>query len=430
MVATVGPQDVLDAVAVAREALSSVAEPSEVAGSRQEWAAVAGALQGLVNAATAAQDAAIVRVAAVEPQWCEDGTVVEVHKPLGYGALDAPSIVSGALTVTAVAAERRVRHALRTAADGPEGTDASTGLGGLHAAMCAGRLDGYRAQVVAAELEECPPEVAATVVASLEGWFEVEDCARLRRRARRLLARISPDLLRQRAQRARSESALRRWVDEPGVDTWLGTFPSEEACAAWAAVDALAQRYLADGTCERIERARAKALTDLVTQQASVDVQVVLTTPADSPAGGHRCRRPGRGLRAGHGRPGAGRRGLARAGRRRDHRIGADPPEVTRPDGPSRSVRPGHRRPARPRRQPRDRRVPARHAPRHPRQGPRRTVPVPRLPRHRPLLRPRPRHPLARRTHHRHQPGLPLPAPPPHQATPRLDRHPPRRTAR
>ena len=280
MVTTVGPQDVLDAVRVAREALSSVAEPSGVRGSREEWAAVAGELQSLVNVATAVQDAAIVRLAAVEPEWCEDGTLVEVHQPLGHGALDAPAVVSGVLNLTAVAAERRVRHALRTAADGPEGTDASTGLGGLHAAMASGRLDAYRAQVVAAELEECPPEVASTVVASLEGWFGVEDSARLRRRARRLLARISPDLLRQRAQRARSESSLRRWVEEPGVDTWLGTFPSEEACRAWAAIDELAQRYLADGTCERVDRARAKALTDLVTGQATVDVQVVLTVPA------------------------------------------------------------------------------------------------------------------------------------------------------
>ncbi len=206
MVATVGPQDVLDAVRVARGALSSVAEPSGVRGSREEWAAVAGELQHLVNEATAVQDAAVVRLAAVEPQWCEDGTVVEVHKALGHAALDAPSILSGVLNLTAVAAERRVRHALRTAADGPDGTESCTGLGGLHAAMAAGRLDAYRAQVVAAELEECPAEVAATVVASLDGWFDVEDGARLRRRARRLLARVSPDLLRQRAARARSES--------------------------------------------------------------------------------------------------------------------------------------------------------------------------------------------------------------------------------
>uniref|UniRef100_UPI002624E375 HNH endonuclease signature motif containing protein n=1 Tax=uncultured Phycicoccus sp. TaxID=661422 RepID=UPI002624E375 len=35
-----------------------------------------------------------------------------------------------------------------------------------------------------------------------------------------------------------------------------------------------------DGVCERIDRARAKALTDLVTGQATIDVQVVLTTAA------------------------------------------------------------------------------------------------------------------------------------------------------
>ncbi|MGG5260618.1 HNH endonuclease signature motif containing protein [Phycicoccus avicenniae] len=65
------------------------------------------------------------------------------------------------------------------------------------------------------------------------------------------------------------------------MDTWLGTFPSEEACTAWAAIDALAQQYVADGVCPRIDRARAKALTDLVTSNATIDVQVVLTTPAD-----------------------------------------------------------------------------------------------------------------------------------------------------
>ena len=342
MVTTVGPQDVLDAVRVARGALSSVAEPSGVRGSREEWAAVAGELQHLVNEATAVQDAAVVRLAAVEPQWCEDGTVVEVHKPLGHAALDAPSILSGVLNLTAVAAERRVRHALRTAADGPDGTESCTGLGGLHAAMAAGRLDAYRAQVVAAELEECPAEVAATVVASLDGWFDVEDGARLRRRARRMLARVAPDLLRQRAARARSESSLRRWVDQPGVDTWLGTFPSEEACRAWAAIDALAQRYVADGTCERVDRARAKALTDLVTGHATVDVQVVLTTAGS----GRAERRARRGLRPRHHRPGVGRPWLARAGRRRHHRHRPRPGRTS----PRRGVRPRHRRPHRPRR--------------------------------------------------------------------------------
>ncbi|MGG5257618.1 HNH endonuclease signature motif containing protein [Phycicoccus avicenniae] len=282
MATTAAPQDVLDAVRVARTALSALPRTTASAGSREEWVEALGALQGLVNEATAVQDETVVALAALEGEWAEDGTVVEVRRAPGHVALDAPAIVSGALCLSAVAVERRVRDAVRRvvgAADGTAST-ASTGLGGLHAAMRAGRLDGYRAQVVAHELEECPPEVAATVVESLTEWFDREDATKLRRRARRLLARISPDLLRQRAARSRSESGLRRWVDEPGVDTWLGTFPSEEACAAWAAIDALAQRYLGDGVCATIDRARARALTDLVTSNATVDVQVVLTSSA------------------------------------------------------------------------------------------------------------------------------------------------------
>ncbi len=236
-------------------------------------------LQVLADVVAAAQDEAIVRLAAIEPVVLETGELVETHRAPGHVALDAPAVVSGVLSVSAVHAERRVRDAVRRAADGPDGTATNTGLGGLHAAMAAGRLDAYRAQVVAAELEEVPAEVASGVVASLGPWFDREDATRLRRRTRRVLAAISPDLLRQRAVRARAASGLRRWVDEPGVDTWLGTFPSEDACAAWAAIDTLARQYVDDGTCEHLERARAKALTDLVTSNATVDVRVQLVAP-------------------------------------------------------------------------------------------------------------------------------------------------------
>ncbi len=69
---------------------------------------------------------------------------------------------------------------------------------------------------------------------------------------------------------------------EPGVDVWHGTFPSEESAAAWSAVDRLARQYVLDGTCPTIERARAKALTDLVLEHSDVEVRVVLTVPADT----------------------------------------------------------------------------------------------------------------------------------------------------
>ena len=226
-------------------------------------------------------------------------------------ALDCAAILSGALNVTAVHAERRVVAAVQLAADGPAGTSTETGLGGLHDAMRAARLDPYRAGVIVDELEVAPPEVRDAVITALDPWIDVEDGPHLRRRTRAHLARISPDLLRQRAEKARANSGLRRWVDQPGVDTWEGTFPSEEAAQAWAAIDALAQQYVHDGACPTIERARAKALTDLVAGNSTVQYVVTLTVPATL-AGRRRPRaaasrsRPGRRCRpprAASGRP-------------------------------------------------------------------------------------------------------------------------------
>ena len=271
------------AVAVERELRAALAEStasSHGSGSLAEWAESLAALRRVVDVATAAQEHAMARLAAVEVEVAEDGTVRETHRTPGHVSVDAAAVVSGALVTTAVHAERRVRAAVERAGDG-----AWTGLGGLHEAMAAGRLDGYRADVVADELEEAPPQVRAAVVAAVQEHLD-EDGPRLRRRCRRLLARISPDLVRQRARRARAECRLERWVAEPGVDTWHGTFPSEEAALAWAAIDALAQRYVTDGVVESVDRARAKALTDLVTGNATISTDLVLTVPAGNvPAG-------------------------------------------------------------------------------------------------------------------------------------------------
>ena len=49
---------------------------------------------------------------------------------------------------------------------------------------------------------------------------------------------------------------------------------------AWAVVDRLAHELVSTGMCSSVEQARGKALTDLVTGNATVDVDVVLTVPA------------------------------------------------------------------------------------------------------------------------------------------------------
>ncbi len=280
------PDEVLGALHGAEAALITSPRPSPVHGTLAQWAEVVAVAQRVVNMATAVQDDAMVSLAAIESEVLDDGTVVQSHRAPGHVALDAPAIVSGALSVSSVHAEHRVRAAVRLAADGPAGSSTATGLRALHEAMGDGRLDAYRAGVLADELEEAPPEVASAVVEALGGYFEHETGPQLRGRCRRVLATISPDLIRQRATKAREQCSLRRWADEPGVDKWEGTFPSEDAARAWAAIDARAQQLRADGTCPRIERARAQALIDLVTGSATITTVVTLTVPA-SPEGPH-----------------------------------------------------------------------------------------------------------------------------------------------
>ena len=253
--------------------------------SREEWLAVAADCQSLINTVTAVQDLALAEAARRECVWHEDGTVGEaVHAP-GRVTVDAADVVAPVLGASHAQAQLRMEQAVRLAAgrvpveaDGGAPPEDS-GLHALHTAMAAGRLDGYRAGVVAHELEGAPAAVTEAVVTALDPHLDA-DAPTLRRRTRRLLARISPDLLRQRAERARSSTGLRRWVAEPGVDAWFGTFPSEEAAVAWAVVDRLAHELVGTGMCSSVEQARGKALTDLVTGNATVDVEVVLTVPA------------------------------------------------------------------------------------------------------------------------------------------------------
>lgn len=276
-----------EAVSVgARRVVTALAEPGSARG-RDEWLVVVGDCQSLINTLTAVQDAAIAEVARRESDWCEDGTPGETVHGLGRVTLDAADLAAPVLGASHAQAQRRVEQAVRLAAGRvPVEADdrelpVASGLSRLHEAMAAGHLDAYRAGVVAFELEVAPADVADAIVSALDGHLG-DDASALRRRTRVLLSRISPDLVRERAKRARASTGLRRWVGEPGVDEWHGTFPSEEAAAAWAAIYRLAHDLVSAGTCSSIEQARGKALTDLVTGNATVDIQVVLTVPADS----------------------------------------------------------------------------------------------------------------------------------------------------
>lgn len=274
-----------DAVRAGASAVVDALTAGAGARSREDWLAVAASTQSLMNTLAAVQDLAVAEVARREHAWAEDGTLDEITHAPGRITLDAADLVAPALGCSHAQAQRRVESAVRIAAGrvpveaGDRSLPEASGLGALHAAMTGGRLDPYRAGVVAWELQEAPAEVADAVVAALEPHLGADDGPALRRRCRRILHRVSPDLLRQRAARMRAETGLRRWVAEPGVDTWHGTFPSEDAAAAWAAIDRLAHDYVRDGRCTSVEQARGKALTDLVTGHATVEVSVSLTVP-------------------------------------------------------------------------------------------------------------------------------------------------------
>ncbi|MBR7743922.1 HNH endonuclease [Phycicoccus sp. BSK3Z-2] len=270
-----------------REGCESVARGLSRADDRGGWAAVAADCQRLVDIAAAVQDRAVAEVARREVVETEDGTLSEVVHLPGVVTLDAADLLAPALGASHAQAQRRVDSAVRLAAQrrphpaGRPGLPAGTGFAGLHAAMLDGRLDPRRADLVVEELAEAPGEVAEAVVAVLDPFLGRDDGPTLRRRCRRAIARISPDLLRERSRRARGECGLRRWAGEPGVDVWQGVFPSEQAARAWAAIDGLAHDHVAAGRCTTLEQARGQALTDLVVGNASVEVVVHVAVPDD-----------------------------------------------------------------------------------------------------------------------------------------------------
>ena len=69
-----GPVEVVAACEAALVELSGAFAASAVTGSLEEWAAAVGAAQRVIDVASAVQDAAIVRLAAIEPESNVNGT--------------------------------------------------------------------------------------------------------------------------------------------------------------------------------------------------------------------------------------------------------------------------------------------------------------------------------------------------------------------
>lgn len=242
-----------------------------------DWVDLAGSCQQLINMVGAMQTVALAHLAATEDVVRDDGTIEEEFRGLGHQRLDAPALVHDLLGLTASAATDRVATAVDLVTRHPTVVEV----------MRAGRLDVYRAGIVAEELAEASREVCAEVVDQIGTHLGTEAGGALRRRTRRVLARVDADLLRRKAERARAERSLRRCAFAPGVDEWSAKVPVEEsrtARTAWSVVDGLARRYLTEGRCAGIEQARADALMDLIHARATGEVTVHLTVPASEVA--------------------------------------------------------------------------------------------------------------------------------------------------
>jgi hypothetical protein len=239
-----------------------------------DWVELVGACQRLINQLSAVQTTALARLAAIEEVEHEDGTVTEEDLGLGHQRIDAPALVSDLLGLTDAGAGSRVEHAVRTVAMVPE----------LVEAMSAGVLDTYRAGVVSQELADAPAETCAAVMAVVAPHLGSEPAGPLRRRVRRVLGRVAPDLVRVKAERARGDRALRRWTHQAGVDEWSGTFPVEQARPAWAVIDKLAKQLVRDGQSANLDQARADALMQLIHGQSSGTYVVQVAVSADDVA--------------------------------------------------------------------------------------------------------------------------------------------------
>ena len=239
----------------------------------EEWVQVVGKTQVLINQLTALQTVAVAKVAATEEVLLEDGTLAQEPRPVGHTRLDAPGLVSDLLGVSDQVASRRVTSAARMCSVMPA----------VVRAMAAGVLDGYRAQVVTEELQLASGEECTAVTDALmdvpHDRLAAETAGPLRQRARRVIGRLAPDVLRRRAERAKTDRGLIRFTDLFGTDEWTARMPVDKARPAWAAVDARARELREDGVCATLEQARLDALVELILGQTTAHFTMHLATP-------------------------------------------------------------------------------------------------------------------------------------------------------
>jgi hypothetical protein len=229
--------------------------------------------QQVINAASAVQALRVAQYAARAGEQDIVGDWVEVDHGVGHVSEFASDCFGPMLAMGPVAASRRVQTAAVLAARLPM----------TLAAMSAGDLDWWRAQVIATELGEASAESCAAVEALIFPAVTSEAAGAVTRRVRRVLARIDADAVRLKAAKERLERFVQAYPSRvPGLTTWVASLPAAESAACWAAIDDLAHRMHGDDPTRTLEQCRADAMVDLMLTNVQVATTVTLMIPVQT----------------------------------------------------------------------------------------------------------------------------------------------------
>ncbi len=232
-------------------------------------------LQEARNIQDATETMLLAELSRIEHVWAEDGTLQERRHPFGRQDLGTVDLVAPCLGVSHHVAASRLTDMSRIL---------RTPL--LMEEMAAGRLDRFRASIVADELVDASTEVADEVVellvarfTRLGGW--VETAGPLRRRTAAVLERVDSTVIAERDAFELGRRGLFRRVESTRLDRWDGVYPVEDSRRAFALVDERARAILAAGGAETLAQARADAHVQLILGQSKVVLHVHVATSSE-----------------------------------------------------------------------------------------------------------------------------------------------------
>lgn len=149
------------------------------------------------------------------------------------------------------------------------------------AAVAGGAIEAWQAQNILAFLREveADDETIREIDAYLAGRLAGTDPSRLLALTRYALGRIRPDLLPERAKKARADRGLEKWEIEPGLTELTARMPTHQAAAIWSAASTLAKDYRRERPELSLDQARLDAFVDLALANVTISTSVTLGVP-------------------------------------------------------------------------------------------------------------------------------------------------------